>query len=1359
MKLRLLFISILILKTVCSNFYLYGQDSGNDWENSEIFRINKEEAHNTAIPFATIEEAKKTDWENSPFYKSLNGKWKFNWVEKPGDRPLDFYELKYNATSWNEITVPSNWQMEGYGVPFSLNTEYGFEIVNPPFIPHKNNPVGSYIRKFTIPDNWDGREMFIHFGGVKSAFYIWVNGKKVGYSQDSMTPAEFNITPYLKDGKNILAVEVYRWSDGSYMECQGMWRLSGIFRDVYLFSTPKIHIRDYFVKTDLDENYRDAQLTIDIELKNYSDENFEDYSVEFMLLDNSKNQIGEKTKDLNTNIGVNGKSIISLEQLIINPKKWTAETPNLYQVILILKNESGKVIETVETKIGFRKIEIINSRFLVNGVPVYLKGTNRHEMHPRFGQYIPREAMIEDVKLMKQFNINTVRNSHYPNDPFWYKLCDEYGIYLIDEANLESHGANGLLPSSDPKWTAAAVDRMKNMIQLNKNHPSIIMWSLGNEAGMGDNFFAMRDYTHQTDPSRPVHYEGYNEAADVYSRMYPSINDMKEYIDGNNPKPYFLCEYLHSLGNASGGIQEYWDVIESDPRFFGGCIWDWAGMGLYKTDKNGTEYFAYGNDFAPKGTQHVGNFTGLNGLVLPDRTVLPELWEVKKVYQNISVEAVDLLKGKVKIRNKFGFTNLKKFNVKWELTEDGVIIQNGKIKKLNINPLESKVITIPFQEVKIKPSAEYWLKVSFSESENTLWANAGLEVAWDQFKIPFKSNSLQVIKEVISRTPLQTVENMNEVKISSEEFEILFSKSSGTIQSLKFRDNEFISNKSEVPGGPVLNVYRAPTGHDTRSLGLDWKKSGLDKSTPHLISFNLEKVKESKVLVTVQINHKMNNGSGFIHKCTYTIIGSGIVYADNQFFPYGKLPPPPQIGISFILNSDYENIKWFGRGPFENYFDRKSAAAVSLYSSTVREQYVPYIDPQSNGSKQDVRWVLLANNKSEGIMISHRTKPFTLNALHYSQQNLEIAKHTIELKKDDEVYLTIAAFERGVGEVVGGTTLMEKNDIHKIPTSFSYVLSPYNSELGEPGEFARNVQAMVVPSSTLVTRDKYGLVTMKTVISKAEIYYTTDGSEPTKKSTKYIEPFEQISSATIKAKSFIEKEKSSTSYAKVKQLQVLEPVISKMNRYFSNAITIELTSATQNAKLHYTLDGSEPTLTSLLYNKSLNIIKTATIKVRAFKKNHKPSETISSKYEKVKLGRGVEYRFYKGKFESTPNYLNLTADEIVIMDQFRLDDIENVPSHYALLLLGSINIAVDGEYTFYCGSNDGSKLYIGDKLLIDNDGGHGYQEKYGKINLDKGTHKIEVRYFQQGGGQELIVSWKGPKFEKRELTKENLTGN
>ncbi|RLD72427.1 MAG: beta-galactosidase, partial [Bacteroidetes bacterium] len=496
-----------------------------------------------------------------------------------------------------------------------------------------------------------------------------------------------------------------------------------------------------------------------------------------------------------------------LEQFVNNPKKWTSETPNLYQVILLLKNSSGEIIETTETKIGFREIEIKDSRLLVNGIPILLKGTNRHEMHPKFGQHIPHETMKVDIELMKQFNINTVRTSHYPNDPYWYQLCDKYGIYLIDEANVESHGANGILPRSDPKWTSAVVERMNNMVQRDKNHPSIIMWSLGNEAGMGDNFFAMRDYVHKVDSSRPVHYEGYNDAADVYSRMYPSIESMLEYANGNNPKPYFICEYLHAMGNSCGNAQEYWDVIKSNPNFIGACVWDWVDQGLYKTDENGIDFCAYGGDFGSPETPSDGNFC-VNGLIFPDRTYSAKLWEIKKVYQNIAIEAIDLLKGKVKIRNKFSFTNLDKYIAKWELTEDGLVIQSGEIGKINLHPLKDKVITIPFKKIKNKAGAEYWLKVSFTESKKTLWADSGHEIAWEQFKIPFKNKNTHYTNTIYS-APLEFIDGENDVEIISEKFKIIFNKSSGTIQSYNYNGNEFISNKEGVSGGPKLDLYRA----------------------------------------------------------------------------------------------------------------------------------------------------------------------------------------------------------------------------------------------------------------------------------------------------------------------------------------------------------------------------------------------------------------------------------------------------------------------------------------------------------------------------------------------------------------------
>ena len=1353
MQRKTVFVSLLIFISIHLGNILYGQKSSNDWENSEVFGIYKEEAHNTAIPFATFEQAKKGDTESSPYYKLLSGNWKFNWVPKPDDRPMYFYKPEYDVSGWDEIPVPISWQLYGYGIPIYLNTDYAFGVVNPPYIPHDNNPVGSYRRNFTIPDNWDEREVFIHFDGVKSAFYIWVNGEKVGYSQGSMTPAEFNLTPYLKDGENVLAVEVYRWSDASYIEDQDMWRLSGIFRDVYLFSTPDTHIRDFFVKTDLDNNYKDAQLKIEVELKNYSDENLDEYSLEAVLLDNTGAQVGKIMKEPNVTLPGNKNANIDLDQLITNPKKWTAETPNLYQVVLTLKNEDDEIIETTENKIGFREIEIKDSRFLVNGVPVILKGTNRHDTHPRYGLYVPREEMLKDIILMKQFNMNTVRTSHYPNDPYWYKLCDEYGMYVVDETNVESHGANGLLPRSDPKWTAAVVDRIKSMIQRDKNHPSIVMWSLGNEAGMGDNFFVMREYAHKVDPSRFVHYEGYNDAADVHSRMYPTTKSMLEYTTGDDKRPYFICEYSLTKGNSSGGLQGYWDVIESNPIFMGACIWEWADHGLYKEDENGTEYFAYGGDFGPEGTPSDANDC-INGLVFPDKTFSPKMWEVKKVYQNIDVEAVDLLHGKVKIRNKFSFINLNKFNAKWEIRQDGIVIGSGEIGKIDVKPLQEKVITIPLPSIKAKPSAEYFFKIIFTQSQKTLWAEKGYDVAWDQFKIPVKSEP-EVMKGSSHLSAIHYAENENAIIVSGEKFKMVFDKSSGTIQSLNYAGNEFLSNKDGAISGPTLMVYRAPIDNE-QFMSMEWREYGMDKPILVVESFEVEQTNKTEIKISVQVNNKMKDKSGFVHRCIYTILGNGDIYSDNQIYPYGKLPPPAQIGLSLVLSPELENIKWFGRGPHGNYYDRKTGAAIDLHTSTVEEQYVPYITPQSNGSKQDVRWVLFSNNQNQGVMFAYRTEPFAMNALHYSQQNLESAKHTNELKRDDDVYFTLSAYERGLGGSGEGIRVNPKEGVEKSPTLFSYIIRPYYLSDGEVTEYARQSKLYVVSAPPIISRDALGFVTMKAITQEAEIYYTTDGSNPSKKSYKYTKEFLQYASATIKAVSIIHGKMSSITTVKVEQSQVLTPMIVPVNRFFSNTIKITLESPMPGAELRYTLDGTEPIAASALYMNPFLIKKTSTLKVKAFKKGCIPSDIITSMYELVKLGKGIESRFYKGKFGGTPNYLSITPDKISKIDQFQLEDIKTVPTHYALLLIGSVNIKKAGEYIFYCGSNDGSKLYADNTLLIDNDGGHGYQEKYGKIKLDEGVHKIEVRYFQQGGGQELKVSWKGPGFEKREMTKEDL---
>jgi beta-galactosidase len=764
-----------------------------DWENEQIVGRNKEPGHCTLVPYGDMGTALRCKREASQYYQSLNGSWKFNWVNKPADRPVEFYKPDYDVSGWNEIPVPANWQMHGYGRPIYLNVRYPYPV-NPPHIPHDYNPVGSYRRQFTIPDTWDGREIFLHFDGVKSAFYVWVNGCEVGYSQDSMLSAEFNVTRYLQPGRNTLAVEVYRWSDGSYLEDQDMWRLSGIYRNVYLFAAPKVHIRDFHVRATLDDDYEDGILMIRPKLTNAGDVDLERWTVQAQLYDERDRAV------LPDRLKVEAKRIVNerypqrgnvrfglLRAEVVNPKKWSAETPNLYTLVLTLHDAEGELVEAESCRVGFRRVEIKNGQLFVNGQSVKLFGVNRHEHDPDHGRAVPVSRMIEDIKILKSHNLNAVRTSHYPDDPHWYDLCDEYGIYLIDEANLETHGVGGLF-SNIATWNAAFMERAIRLVERDKNHPSVIFWSLGNESGWGPNHAAMADWMHDYDPTRPVHYEGAAmrphdpRNVDMISRMYDRIPQIiRLATDPDDNRPMVLCEYAHAMGNSVGNLKEYWDAIRSHERLIGGFIWDWADQGLRKRADDGTMFWAYGGDYGDRPND--GNFC-CNGLVQPDRKPNPSLLEVKKVYQRIHVTPLDLLSGTVSIENEYDFVSLDFVEATWELTCDGTAIQDGELPRLRIRP------------------AEYWLKVTFALAEDTPWAQAGHVVAWDQFEVPFN----------VPEPETMALADMSDVKLHQEndvytaigaDFEVTVGKASGAIESLTFRGTELVVGPL-VPNFPEL---------------------------------------------------------------------------------------------------------------------------------------------------------------------------------------------------------------------------------------------------------------------------------------------------------------------------------------------------------------------------------------------------------------------------------------------------------------------------------------------------------------------------------------------------------------------------
>ena len=1034
-----------------------------DWENAEMIGQNKEPAHNTLIPYQDIESAMKGIRETSIFYKILNGNWKFNWVRKPSDRPKDFYKVDFDVNSWDEISVPSNWQMHGYGIPIYLNIRYPRSVRKKdiPKISNEYNPVGSYRTEFNIPKNWNEREVFIHFDGVKSAFYVWVNGEKVGYSQGSMTPAEFNITKYLRKGKNLLAVEVYRWSDGSYLEDQDMWRLSGIYRDVYLFSTPKVHIRDFFAYCIFDENYEDAILKSRIKIRNYGSNNVKNLKVEISLLNDQKNYIESEILMSDTiSIDTNTERIIELQNEIERPKKWSGETPYLYDLILKLKNPNDHIIEVEHCKFGFRQVEIRDDGgFYINGQSIKFKGVNRHEHDPDHGRAIPYSRMLQDIKLLKQNNINAVRTSHYPDHPKWYELCDQYGIYIIDECNLETHELRDILPASDPQWTKACVDRMVSMVERDKNHPCIVMWSLGNEAGIGSNFKKMKEATLKIDSIKPIHYEQdyEQEVSDVLSYMYyPSyfLNKMiksKKYgfigktkkLKEGIVKPYMLCEYAHAMGNSLGNFQEYWDVFENYPNAIGGFIWDFIDQGLRKTSENGKEFWAYGGDFDDKPNDW--NYC-INGIVLPDRTPNPALYEVKKVYQNMKVIPVDLIKGKVKVLNKYNFKSIDLVDVKWELTANGIKIQERKMDKFNIKPKDIKDVVIPLKPPEITPNTEYHLKIIFLLSEDTLWAKKGHILAWDQFKIPYDVP----IKPEIEINELEEIhleESDENFVIKGKYFKVIIGKKTGVIESYSFNNKDLIT-KALVP-----NFWRAPTDNDLGrvdfqeeqiiSINKNWREASKKRVVSKI---EYEKIKPQVIRINVEFD-VVNSEEPL--KLAYNIYGNGVIIIKNEFTPTRRMI---RFGMQTSIPKEFNKMTWFGRGPHETMFDRKTGAAVGIYSDSVENLIHPYVRPQENGNRTDVRWVAMTNKEGTGLLISDvGGTNLSISAWPYTMEDLESARHNHELPRREFITFNIDYKQQGVGGDVPAIAMLHRKyrlEAHK-KYYYAFLLRGYTKDMGD----------------------------------------------------------------------------------------------------------------------------------------------------------------------------------------------------------------------------------------------------------------------------------------------------------------------
>jgi len=1021
----------------------------NDWENPHLLHRNREKAHATLLPFPDEAAAAQNEPGASTFYRLLSGEWEFCYAGSLETAPKEFYDPEYDSAAWDTLLAPSNWQMHGYGKPLYVNVYYPFPV-QPPSVP-RENPVGCYRRTFTLPESWDEREVFIRFDGVNSAFYLWINGRQVGYSQGTHLPAEFDITSFLQPGDNLLAAQVFQWSDGSYLEDQDYWRLSGIFRDVHLYSTPGVHVRDARVRTLFDAEFKDAMLIVRAAVANYTQKAATGCGVAARLVDAGGALVLEKQAAA-PRVPGKGETAVDLLTQIAAPHPWSAEDPYLYTLYLTLLDAGGNVLEVERFNVGFRQVEHKDGVLLVNGRPVKLKGVNRHEIHPDLAQAVNYQSMVKDATLMKRHNVNCVRTSHYSNDPRWFDLCDRYGLYVIGEADLETHGfgATGNINeiSDHPDWTAAYVERAERMVERDKNHPCIISWSLGNESGFGRNHEAMSAWIKANDPTRLVHYEGATgwgnsegrpteETCDLVSTMYPSLERVREEGEKTgDPRPFFMCEYTHAMGNGCGSLKEYWDLIYRYPRLAGGCIWQWCDHGLRQYTEDGRMWFAYGGDFGDMPND--GNFC-IGGLVGPDRDVHPSLIEYKTVLQPVRAEAVDLREGKIKLVNRFDFLALDRLVCDWSVCRAGEVLQEGQAALPPISAHGEGTITLPYSHPAGEPGAEYLLNLRFGLAQSTVWAPRGFEVAFAQFILPVETVSVPEI--AISTMPrLHAVQSDQVIAMRGEDFRLVFDRRQGTITAWQSAGVDLLV------AGPRLNLWRAPVDNDVH-FAERWRQAGYHRHL-HNIS-RVELVEEAVGAVRVEVDSSLlvyADKTRFDTRYAYTIYGTGDVIIKTSFVPVGDLPPLPRVGLQMVLPSAFERFTWYGLGPHECYPDRCTSGRLGLYDSTVTDEFVHYITPQENGNKMDARWATFTDLRGRGLFVAG-LPALNVSAHHYTTENLTAARHWHELTAIPEIVLNLDYQQAGVGNGTLAPETLPEYQIPAEPMSFTVRLAPCNGTL------------------------------------------------------------------------------------------------------------------------------------------------------------------------------------------------------------------------------------------------------------------------------------------------------------------------
>lgn len=1171
--------------------------TGKEWESPENLALNKEQPHAYFFPFQHLDNARKVLPENSKYWQSLDGDWKFHWAPDPDSRPKDFYQTEYDVSSWDAIPVPSSWNI--YGIQKDRSQKYGTPIyVNQPVIfqhsvkvddwrggvmrtPPANwttykdrNEVGSFRRDFEIPQDWDGREVFISFDGVDSFFYLWINGQYVGFSKNSRNTANFNITPYLQKGKNTVAAEVYRSSDGSFLEAQDMFRLPGIFRTVALYSVPKVHFRDLVATPDLDATYTDGSLTVNAEIRNLDKKAIKDYKVYYSLYAN-KLYSDENTlvdgflSPVIDKIAPNETGSVQTVLKVKAPNKWSAEFPYRYTLVAELKDKKNRTVEMVSTIVGFRKVEIKDTPasedefglagryYYVNGKTVKLKGVNRHESNPGVGHAITREMMEKEIMLMKRANINHVRNSHYPDDPYWYFLCNKYGIYLEDEANIESHeyyyGAASL--SHPVEWKNAHVARVMEMVRANVNNPSIVIWSLGNEAGPGKNFVAAYDALKKFDASRPVQYERNNDIVDMGSNQYPSIGWVRGAVQGKYDikYPFHISEYAHSMGNACGNLIDYWEAMESTNFFCGGAIWDWVDQSMYNYDpKTGVRYLAYGGDFGD--TPNDGQFV-MNGIVFGDLEPKPQYYEVKKVYQHIGVKAIDTEKGVFEIFNKYYFKNLAEdYQLVYSLYEDGKPIMTGKPMDINVAPRQRTQITLPYDHASLKKDAEYFMKLQFILKDQRPWAAKGFPMAEEQILVKEATDRPSISEVTANAAKLDGFvldKDTKRILIKGTDFEAIFDPQTGSIYSLKYGNETVIADGN----GPKLDALRAFTNNDNWFYA-PWFEHGLHnlihKTTEYKVlnrgngTLVLSFTVESQAPNTARIKGGTSSGKNSIEELTDRKFGSNdFKFVTNQIwtvYPDGSIELQssitsnrsslvlPRLGYVMKVPQQYSNFTYYGRGPIDNYADRKSGQLIEQYTNSVTSEFVNFPKPQDMGNHEDVRWCALTNQAGNGAVFV-ATDRLSASALQYSALDLILASHPYQLPKAGDTYLHLDCAVTGLGgNSCGQGGPLVHDRVFANQHSMGFIIRPAGKEL--------SVVANVAPAGDLplsITRTPAGMVELTSAKKDAVICYSIDGS---KKVQEYTEPVPMRNGGTIKAWYKDSKDISSTmKFEKIESIQ------------------------------------------------------------------------------------------------------------------------------------------------------------------------------------------------------------------------------